>query len=316
MKGRHPSGILNVNKPLGKSSHHVVEVIREATGIRRVGHAGTLDPLATGVLVVCVGRNATRVAEYLMDEPKTYRTDAKLGVTTDTFDAEGTVVTRADVDGDQDDLEEALDEFRGRIEQMPPMYSALKHQGKPLYQLARQGIEVEREPRPVEIFRLDLIAWRRTDHRAWCRLEIECSPGTYIRTLVHDLGQRLGCGAHVTSLTRLASGHFRLEDAVTLDRFFQAAEKEQWVQLLSPVDKALAHRFPALHLDAYAARKLCSGQSIRGPGLSAEDPPLARVYGPEGRFLALAAYDDRDRAWRPRKVFVSSYPGASGAHAD
>lgn len=305
LKENNPSGVLNIDKPVGKSSHDVVERVRTSTQVRRVGHTGTLDPLATGVLVVCVGRSATRIAEYLMDEPKIYRTVAELGVATDTFDAEGTVVSSGAVEVDQRDVERTLDEFRGLIEQIPPMYSAIKHRGKPLYRLARRGIEVERKPRQVEISRLDLIAWRRVDDRAWCTLEVTCSPGTYIRSLVHDLGQKLGCGAHVKTLTRLASGNFRLKDAVPLDRFVQAAERGHWAQLLTPIDEALADRFPALHLDGRAATQLCSGQPVRAPDILTDGPALARIYGPTGRFLALAGYDDRADLWRPSKVFVS-----------
>lgn len=301
-------GILNLDKPFGKTSHDVVERVRALTGVRRVGHAGTLDPLATGVLVVCVGRQATRVAQYLMEEPKTYRTDAELGVVTDTLDAEGAIVATSPVDVDRDEVESTLDRFRGVMQQTPPMYSALKHQGKPLYKLARQGIEVERQPREVEVYRLTLVAWKRLGHRAWCTLEIECSPGTYVRSLVHDLGQELGCGAHVRSLTRLASGGFHLEDALGLDEFSEAAEVGRWVELLSPVDGALAHRFPAVHLDAHQARRLCSGQPVSGPDAPLGTCSLARVYGPHGRFLALAAYSVEDAVWRPRKVFVSPYP--------
>ncbi len=310
------SGILNIDKPLGKSSHDVVERVRALTRVRRVGHAGTLDPLATGVLVVCVGRRATRVVEYLMDEPKTYRTDAQLGVVTDTFDAEGAVVATAPVEVDRDEVEETLRQFHGLIEQVPPMYSALKHHGKPLYRLARQGIEVEREARQVEVSRLDLVTWGHQGHRASCTLEIECSPGTYVRALVHDLGQELGCGAHITSLTRLASGSFHLEDAVTLEQLTQAAEAGRWTELLSPVDEALTERFPALHLDAREARQLCSGHSVPDTDKDLGDPPLARVYGPEGRFLALAAYDRQEQLWRPKKVFVSAYPAAGAARGD
>ena len=299
-----PSGILNVDKPLGKTSHDIVAIVRELTGIRRVGHAGTLDPLATGVLLVCVGRSATRIAEFLMGEPKMYRADAKLGITTDTYDAEGEVVTESPVDVSRSDIEEALEQFRGAIEQIPPMYSAIKHKGKPLYRLARRGVEVERPARQVEITSLRLVGWNPPE----CTLEMTCSAGTYVRVLVHDLGQALGCGAYVTGLTRLASGKFRLEDAVTWDRFTQMAKMGRWPELLSPIDEALSDQFPALILNADAAWRLCSGQAIETDGEEPEDETLARMYGPAGRFLALASYDGDEGVWRPRKVFVSPYP--------
>lgn len=294
-----PEGILNLDKPRGPTSHDIVERVRELTGVRRVGHAGTLDPLATGVLVVCVGRSATRVVEYLMDELKVYRAQVRFGVTTDTYDGEGRTTAEAPVDLRRDQVQAALARFQGTIEQIPPMYSALKHKGKPLYRLARQGVDVERKPRRVEISRLELIAWQPPV----CALEVECSPGTYVRTLIHDLGQVLGCGAYLTGLTRLASGDFRLEDAVTLDEFAQTAEEGRWPELLRPVDEPLAGRFPSLHLDADSALRICSGQAV--PNRSGPSADLARVYGPSGRFLALAAYDGQEDTWRPHKVFAS-----------
>lgn len=299
-----PEGVLNLDKPQGHTSHDVVERVRELTGTRRVGHAGTLDPLATGVLLVCVGRTATRIAEFLMAEPKTYRADAKFGISTDTFDAEGEIVTESPVNVGRDQIERALELFRGSIEQTPPMYSAVKHGGKPLYRLARRGVEVERAARRVEVYSLDLVAWNPPT----CTLQMTCSAGTYVRVLVHDLGQRLGCGAYVTGLTRLASGRFRLEHAVTLSEFAQKAKEGQWAPLICPIDEALADRFPALRLTADAAWRLCSGQAIESDDRGTEDGTLVRAYGPDHRFLALASYDADGGVWRPLKVFVSTYP--------
>ncbi len=290
-------GILNCDKPHGPTSHDVVDRIRALTGVRRVGHAGTLDPLATGVLLVCIGR-ATRVAEYLMAGQKVYRARVRLGITTDTFDAEGQVVAEAAVEVGRAQVETALAHFRGEIAQVPPMYSAIKHEGTSLHRLARRGIEVERKPRQVEVLRLELTAWEPPE----CTLEVTCSPGTYVRALAHDLGQALGCGAHLTGLVRLASGDFRLEDAVTVKEFAQAAAEGRWPDLLHPLDAALTH-FPALRLDADAARRLCSGQAIANCELRIAG--LARAYGPDGTFLALAVYDPAAGVWRPRKVFCS-----------
>lgn len=292
-------GVLNLDKPQGHTSHDVVERVRELTGVRRVGHAGTLDPLATGVLLVCVGRAATRIAQFLMGARKTYRTQARLGTTTDTFDAEGEIIAQAPVDVARDEIEAALEPYRGRIEQVPPMYSAVKHKGKPLYRLARRGIKVERAARSVEIFSLTLVDWTPP----LCTLEMTCSAGTYVRVLVHDLGQRLGCGAHVTGLIRLASGGFHVRDAVPLDQFARKAAQSRWSDLILPVDEALADRFPPLRVPAHAARRLCSGQAIQGD--APEDGVWARVYGPGNRFLALAAYDADAGVWRPQKVFAS-----------
>ncbi len=297
-----PSGILNLNKPRGLSSHGVVERVRSLTGVRRVGHAGTLDPLATGVLVICVGRPATRVSQYLMDEKKVYTARVRLGVTTTTYDAEGEVVTQASVDVDRAQVEDALNHFRGQITQLPPMYSAVKHHGKPLYRLARRGIEVERDPRPVEIYRLELTGWTPPT----CRLEMTCSPGTYVRVLAHDLGQRLGCGAHVITLSRLASGPFRLEDSITLAALAQVVAEGRWPRLLLAVDQALADRFPAIYVTGEQAVRLCSGQMIavddvpNGP--DPQEAEIVRAYGPGETFVALASYDPQADSWRPRKV--------------
>jgi tRNA pseudouridine55 synthase len=305
-----PDGILNLDKPRGPTSHDIVDRVRTLTGIRRVGHAGTLDPLASGVLLVCIGR-ATRVSQYLMAGQKVYRARLRLGVATDTYDAEGQVVAEAPVDVSRAQVDTALARFRGTITQVPPMYSALKHEGMPLHRLARRGVEVEglslRKARQVEILGLELTAWEPPE----CTLEVTCSRGTYVRALAHDLGQALGCGAHLTGLVRLASGDFRLEEAVTLERLAQAAAEERWPDLLHRMDAALA-QFPALHLDASDTRRVCSGQAISTPPSPSTHPEgnwegeaLARAYGPDGTFLALVAYDPAADAWRPRKVFCA-----------
>lgn len=299
-------GILNLNKPRGPTSHDVVSRIRALTGVRRVGHAGTLDPLATGVLLICIGR-ATRVVEYLMAGRKTYRARVRLGISTDTYDAEGRVTAQAPVDVDRAQVESALIRFRGSIAQVPPIYSALKHKGTPLYRLARRGVEPEQlslKARQVEIFHLELTDWDPPE----CTLELTCSPGTYVRALAHDLGQVLGCGAHLSGLVRLASGNFRLEEAVALDDFAQAAAAAHWQGLLHLIDAALAG-FVALHLDADAARRLCSGQALPHPVAVGDATPggaeLARAYGPDETFLAIVAYDPAAGMWRPHKVFCS-----------
>ncbi len=296
-------GILNLNKPAGLTSHDVVDRVRKLSRIRRVGHAGTLDPMATGVLLVCVGR-ATRVSEYLMAGQKVYRSEIRLGITTDTYDREGQVVAESPVTVTRPQVEHALAQFRGTIEQVPPMYSAIKHQGVPLHRLARRGVEVERKPRQVEVFTLELTGW----DPPYCTLEVTCSPGTYIRSLAHDLGEVLGCGAHLTALVRLASGTFRLEEAIPLEEL----TADTWRSFLLPIDAALAN-FPALHLDARTAQRLCAGQmisapaplTVAGPEQESEKGPLARVYDPAGRFLALARYDPSTGLWRPHKVFFS-----------
>ncbi len=301
-----PEGILNLDKPRGPTSHDVVNHVRALTGIRRVGHAGTLDPLATGVLIICIGR-ATRVSEYLMGGQKVYQARVRLGVTTDTYDAEGQIVARSPLKVEREQIEAALSQFRGQIIQTPPVYSALKHQGTSLHRLARQGVDVkeiaQRKARQVEITQLALVDWD-IPH---VLLEVTCSSGTYIRSLAHDVGQVLGCGAHLTELTRLASGSFHLDNAIPLEQFARAAEESRWLSLLHPLDAALTH-FPPLHLDVESARRLCSGQAVTAPSpgcLSGEETEevLARAYGPGDIFLALAAHDPATDLWRPRKVF-------------
>jgi len=288
-------GILNINKPYGITSHDVVDRVRRLSGQRQVGHAGTLDPLATGVLLVCLGI-ATRLAEFLMDSPKLYRAHLRLGVTTDTYDAEGTVVAERPVEVGREDVERALDRFRGPILQVPPMFSALKKGGRPLYRLARRGEIVERAPRPVEIYRLDLVEWSPPD----LTLEVLCSPGTYIRSLAHDLGEALGCGAYLVGLVRLASGEFRLEDAVDLETL----NRERLPHVLLPPDAAL-QRFPALYLTHAEAWAVGHGQDLPDRwGIAGGDRPkasLARAYGPDGSLLAVLEFSGQG-TWHPKKV--------------
>ena len=305
-----PDGILNLDKPRGPTSHDIVSRVRALTGVRRVGHAGTLDPLATGVLVVCLGR-ATRVTEYLMapeyGAQKVYRARVRLGVATDTHDAEGKVVAEEPVTVTRAEVEDALARFRGTIAQIPPMFSALKREGEPLYRLARRGIEVAREARQVDVLRLELTGWEPPE----LNLEMTCSPGTYVRVLANDLGQALGCGAHLAALSRLASGDFCLDDSITLAEFTQAASEGRWHEYLQPLDSALA-RFPAVQLGADEARRLCQGQAIPiscsfplSSEVKGEEMSLARAYGCGGTFLALVANDLTAGVWRPRKVLCS-----------
>lgn len=301
MRGQQISGILNVDKPAGMTSHDVVDRVRQMTGQRRVGHAGTLDPSATGVLVVCLGQ-ATRVAEYLMAD-KVYLAQMCLGVSTDTHDAEGEVTATAEVDVREEEVREALASFVGPIQQVPPMYSALKREGTPLYKLARQGITVEREPRPVEIHDIELLAWTPP----LLIIRVECSPGTYIRALARDLGQKLGCGAHLHSLTRLASGHFTLEKAVSLEALAQG----NWREFIHPIDEALLDFEPVV-VDAQAEQRIRHGQQVEAPPLP---PPIAggewrhelrRAYSQKGELIAILRHDPQTGLWQPQKVFTAS----------
>lgn len=286
-------GILVINKPPGRTSHDVVGRIRGLTHQKRVGHAGTLDPMATGVLLVCLGR-ATRVSEYLMASDKTYRAVMRLGVETDTYDAEGQVVATQPVNVDEPKLRDALTRFVGAIDQVPPMYSALKVQGKPLYKLARKGVEIRREARQVTIHSITLQEWASPD----ATIVVRCAPGTYIRSLAHDIGAVLGCGAHLIALTRLASGSFTIEDAVELK---DLEGVENLVGLLRPVDAALQD-LPAVTLDADSAQRVLMGHSIPLSGWGGS--PLCRVYGANDRFLAIMEYDPAAQLLRPKKVLA------------
>ncbi len=290
------SGIFNVNKPAGMTSHDVVQAIRQASGVRRVGHAGTLDPMATGVLLVCVG-SATRVTEYLMEHPKSYRAEITLGIATDTHDAEGQVTYRAErVDVTRAEVEAALQRFVGVIEQVPPMHAALKRKGQKLYELARQGVTVEREPRRVEISRLEIVAWDPPK----VTVDITCSKGTYIRALARDLGEVLEVGAHLSALTRTASGRFLLEEADELETILDSLENGYWMLYIHPLDEALLD-FPAMIVDAETERRIRQGQMVNAP--QTVHAPYARAYSEQGYFIAVMRFEDWARAWRPEKVF-------------
>jgi len=292
-------GILNLDKPTGWTSHDVVAKVRRLLGIRKVGHAGTLDPLATGVLVVCVG-NATRVVEYLVKGQKVYRATARLGIDTDTYDADGDVIAEMPLPTlSRQDLTQALAAFVGDIQQIPPTYSAIKQNGIPVYRKARRGETVKLNPRPVTIYRIDLLDWQSPD----LTIEVTCGAGTYIRSLTHDLGQMLGCGAVLTALTRLRSGSFILEDAINLETLAKAVETGQVTQYLHPLRSALAGLTPVA-VDSTAAAQIAHGQAV--PCSTPPETATGYALGPEGNVLAILAYDARRSLWRPRKVFVTS----------
>lgn len=301
------SGILNVDKPPGMTSHDVVDAVRRVAGQRKVGHAGTLDPMATGVLLVCLGR-ATRVAEYLMAGQKRYRASIVFGATTDTYDAEGEITSSGGrTDFDRAEIEAALAGFVGTIEQVPPMFSALKQQGQPLYKLARQGKSVEREPRQVQIDRIELVDWAPSS----LVIEVTCSPGTYIRSLAHDLGQALESQAYLATLVRLASGEFTLQEAVSLERLEEAFQHGQEDRYLLPLDEAFLD-WPAMIVGADDARHILHGQAVRGEppatgqaGGDRSGAPLVRAYSLDGDFLAIMTYHTASGQWRPKKVFAS-----------
>lgn len=291
-------GIFDVNKPQGKSSHAIVAAVRKFSGIPRVGHGGTLDPMATGVLLICVGQ-ATRVSEYLLDHDKKYRARVRLGVETDTYDATGRITSQRGVSVTREEIEAALKTFLGKMSQYPPAYSAIKREGVPLYKLARKGVAVETAARDVEIFTIELNEVELPEFE----FTVHCSKGTYIRSLAHDLGEKLGCGAHLSALVRLASGKFTLEEAVTLDELGAAFQRGDAEKYLIPFDRAL-EQFDAMTVDAATANKLAMGQRVTfGDAAAPISTPLARVYY-DSQVVALVERGDGANEWKPRKVFV------------
>ena len=293
-------GILTINKATGMTSHDVVARIRKLLKQKRVGHAGTLDPAASGVLPICIGQG-TRVAEYLSESGKAYQAEILFGIVTDTYDSEGTVVCTTDAANlTLTQIEALLPQFLGKQMQLPPLYSAIKLQGQPAYKRIRAGEEITLEARPVELYQLQILDWQPPR----LTLSIACSKGTYIRSLAYDLGERLGYGAHLSALVRTRSGPFTLSESVTLEQIATAIEQGTIAQLVWPVDTALQH-YPALHLDAATVERVLHGSTFR-----CEEQPsaeLARVYDTQGRFLAIATWDTEHQLWQPKKVFdVSS----------
>jgi len=269
------NGILLIDKPSDWTSHDVIAKLRGILRERRIGHAGTLDPMATGLLTVFVGR-ATRAVEFAEAEEKTYITRFKPGLVTDTQDITGRVLEQSGTSISRGDLEAVLPQFTGEIQQIPPMYSAIKVDGQRLYKLARQGVEVERKARPVTIHEIRLL----NEEDGEFNLEITCSKGTYIRTLCHDIGQVLGCGGTMAALRRIGVGAFSLDDACSLDELNAATDRGQF---LRPVDTLFA-QYPSLIVDAKQERKIRNGQQL---AISAGEPGRCRVYGEGGEFLAL-----------------------------
>lgn len=290
------SGILNLDKPAGWTSFDVVGFVRGRCGERHVGHAGTLDPAATGVLPLCLGR-ATRMVEYLVDATKTYVADVELGVVTDTYDADGRVLGRTDAAGvERSRVAEALQAFVGEIEQRPPPYSAIKRAGVPLYRLARAGAAVETQPRRVLVQRIALLDYAPPR----LRLEVECGKGTYIRSLAHDLGAALGVGGSLAGLVRTRVGTFRLADAVDIDTLRVELEDGSWRQRLWAPDEVLL-AWDAAILDADSSRRLSHGGALTLDA-AANAGARCRAYSGDGDFLATLRY--ADGAWRPDKVFA------------
>lgn len=289
-------GLIIVDKPVGPTSHNIVTLVRRGTKIRKVGHAGTLDPRASGVLVLCLGA-ATRLSEYLSTSTKTYEAVVRWGASTRTYDSDGEVTHSTGKVPSLRQIEALLPEFVGEIDQSPPPFSAIKVGGKKAYDLARSGEEVDLTPRKVHIHRLEIRSYRPPD----LSLLVECSAGTYIRSLAHDLGERLGMGAHLASLRRTKAGPFTLEEAVALPRLEVSFLTGKWEQYVRPAVDALPE-FPSIQLDAEALEKVRFGHRIPAePGSSG----MAKAVTPEGELVAVLEAVEGGTEWHPRKVFLS-----------
>jgi tRNA pseudouridine55 synthase len=298
-KGRNVSGVLLLDKPQGCSSNHILQKVKHLFGAAKAGHTGSLDPLATGMLPVCLGE-ATKISAFLLDSDKRYHLQCQLGVSTTTGDAEGEVLETQDVSSiTEQDVKTVLPEFIGEIEQIPPMYSALKHNGERLYKLARQGIEVERKARSVTIYDIEFISLRTDDQqRLILELEVACSKGTYVRTLAEDIAKKLHCGAHITALRRLSVGPYHGE-MLTIEQLTELAAQgeEKLDSCLQPIDSGVAD-WPDVHLGTDAAFYVQQGQAVMVP--HAPTQGWVRIYD-QSHFLGLGEIQD-DGLVAPRRM--------------
>ncbi len=276
------------------TSNGALQRVKVLYKARKAGHTGSLDPIATGLLPVCFGE-ATKISSFFLDADKHYHAVLKLGESTDTGDADGEVLFRAPVRLRDEVIEAAVSQFRGRINQVPPMYSAIKHQGQPLYKLARQGIDVERKARTVDVYR---VTWQRTDVDK-IEIQLHCSSGFYVRALAHDLGESLGCGAHVASLRRVGVGPFHVDQSVSLDRIQNAEHLEDLDAFLLPADQGLTD-LPDVMLTADAAYYLCRGQPVRAS--TAPRAGWVRLYAQEAGFLGVGKVLSDGRV-APKRLF-------------
>ncbi|MDX9850427.1 MAG: tRNA pseudouridine(55) synthase TruB [Anaerolineaceae bacterium] len=290
------SGVIVIDKPIGMTSHDVVQIVRKGTNIRRAGHTGTLDPRASGVLVVLVGP-AVRLSEYVSASDKRYQAVIQLGTTTDTYDGDGRVLATTSVDISEKQFNDVLQSFVGQIEQVPPPYSSVKVKGRHAYDMARNGEEVDLEARTINVYNLDLLEWAPPE----AVIDVYCSSGTYVRSLAHDLGEKLGCGAHLIGLRRTKSGRFTLRDAVPLRKLREAFENDTWENYIIPAAEALSD-WPAIELSAEQLDIVRHGRRIPaeiGAG------KMARAISEEGELIGLLELDPETQEWQPKKVFTS-----------
>lgn len=298
-RGRDIHGVFLLDKPQGMSSNDIMQKVKRIFQANKAGHTGALDPLATGMLPICLGE-ATKFSQFLLDADKRYLVTAKLGERTDTSDAEGQIVETREVKVKTPEILTALEQFRGDILQVPTMFSALKHNGKPLYEYARQGITVEREARPITIFELNFIEY----NAPYLTLEVHCSKGTYIRTLVDDLGEALGCGAHVTMLRRTAVADYPTEKMLDWHALQNLAEQQDLSlldALLLPMDTAVA-KLPALTLNESQTQGIGFGQRIKFDNPNRLQGQV-RLFSHENRFLGVAVIDENN-VIRPQRLVV------------
>jgi tRNA pseudouridine55 synthase len=290
------SGVLVVDKPIGLTSHDVVQIVRKGTNIRRAGHTGTLDPRASGVLVILIGP-AVRLSEYVSASDKRYQAVVRLGVSTDTYDADGRVEQTSPVNVTEEQFENALKNFIGEIEQVPPPYSAVKVKGRKAYEMAREGEEVDLLPRKIQVYNLELLEWAQPE----AVIDVYCSSGTYVRSLAHDLGEMLGCGAHLVGLRRTKSGRFTLRDAVPLRKLKEHFDNGTWYQLLIPAAEALSD-WKAIELSQEQVEAVRHGHRIPAEQSTSK---MVRGISQQGELVALMEYDETTQEYKPKKVFFS-----------
>ena len=278
-------GVININKPAGMTSHDVVSRLRKILNIKKIGHTGTLDPDATGVLPMCVGRG-TKLSEMLMSSEKQYRAGLTLGVSTDTQDSSGTILSQRQVSVGEAEIRDVISRFIGELEQIPPMYSAIKVEGKKLYELAREGKEIEREPRKVTIYNIGIESINLDKNLI--EMTVDCSKGTYIRTLCNDIGEALGCGGHMSALTRTRSGRFEIENTVTLEEIEQRAQENDF-GFITPLEEVLVE-YRKVILAEKNAWRVRNGIKTSVAGVC--EGEIYRIFDEQGNFLALAKQEN------------------------
>ncbi len=295
------SGVLVIDKPTGMTSHDVVNIVRRGTGIRRAGHTGTLDPRASGVLVILVGP-AVRLSEYISASDKRYQAIIRMGTATDTYDAEG-AFTRDEVvvDVTEEQFEAELKKFEGEVEQTPPAYSAVKVNGRKAYEMARKGEEVELEPRMIQVHHLEVLEWATPE----VVVDVHCSSGTYIRSLANDLGEVLGCGAYLVGLRRTKNGRFSLRDAVPLRKLKEAFEAGDWYKHLIPAAESLSD-WPSVVLSPDEVETLRHGQRVKVDADDPEDEMVRGISEADELVALMKRVEGEDGAfeWQPKKVFL------------